>query len=170
MPPILKIELKNPDVLKLLGRAVQQMDARQGNELMKRISGSLLAAVEDNFEDQGRPKWEPLSALTIEQRKKDGHWPGKILQRSGRLKNSITQHWSPSLAAVGTNLIYARIQQSGGVIRAKKAKALRFGGVMAQSVRIPAREFLKLTDQDMVDLSEDINDWYDEILRQNKLI
>ena len=170
MTPILKIELKNPDVLKVLGHAVQQMDGRQSNELMKRISGSLLAAAEDNFEDQGRPKWEPLSALTIEQRKEDGHWPGKILQRSGRLKNSITPYWEAGLAMVGTNLIYARIQQEGGTIRARIAKALRFGGVMAQSVRIPARAYLGLTGQDMADLTDDINDWYDEILRQNKLI
>lgn len=159
------IELRDRTVLLALRDAIRELDARQGNELMKRVSASMLAAVEQNFEEQGRPRWAPLSALTVAERTRTGHWPGKILQRSGRLKNSISQHWSRDMAVVGTNLIYARIQHAGGVIRARKAKALRFGGVAVQSVRIPAREFFKLTAQDLADLTEDINAWYWQLLQ-----
>ena len=60
--------------------------ARKGHDmkpLMRRAAGIMHAAVEENFEQEGRPKWKTLSSRTIKQRTKKGHWPGRILQVSG---------------------------------------------------------------------------------------
>jgi phage gpG-like protein len=55
---------------------------------------------------------------------------------SGRLKNSMTQSIEGRTLTIGTNLIYARIQQQGGVAgRGHKAK-------------IPARPYLVFRPED----------------------
>lgn len=71
--------------------------------------------------------------------------------RSGTLRRSITTE--PSAGAVpevevGTNLVYAPIQEFGGIVRAQSAPALVFqlpSGEWrrAQSVQIPARPYLR---------------------------
>ena len=58
---------------------------------MRRAAGIMHDAVEENFEQEGRPKWKSLAASTIKQRSKDGSWPGKVLQRRGNLARSITR-------------------------------------------------------------------------------
>jgi len=56
---------------------------------------------------------------------------------------------------VGSNRVYAGIHQSGGVIRAKTAKGLRFrvgpngAWVSKREVDIPKREYLGVNDQEM---------------------
>ena len=70
-----------------------------------------------------------------------------LLVRSGHLARSITAGWTMgSSVRWGSRLVYARIHQFGGRIRATNAKALRFeaGGeaVFARSVTIPARPYL----------------------------
>lgn len=46
--------------------------------------------------------------------------------KTGNLRRSITLEATDRMAIVGTNLVYARIQDEGGVITPKKAKYLRF--------------------------------------------
>lgn len=48
----------------------------------------------------------------------------RTLRDSNALAASIAPHSGPSWADASTNLKYARIQQEGGVIRSKRAKAL----------------------------------------------
>ena len=105
---------------------------------MRKAAGIMVDAVEENFEQEGRPKWKDLAKSTIKQREKEGSWPGKILQRSGGrgLAGSITRHFDATSAVVGSNLPYARIQQLGG-------KAGR-----GHKSEIPARPYLKLTEED----------------------
>jgi len=105
---------------------------------MRKAAGIMVDATEENFEQEGRPKWKDLAKSTIKQREKEGTWPGKILQRSGGhgLAGSITRHYDATSAVVGSNLTYARIQQLGG-------KAGR-----GHKSEIPARPFLKLTEED----------------------
>jgi len=105
---------------------------------MRKAAGIMVDATEENFDQEGRPKWKDLAKSTIKQREKEGTWPGKILQRSGGhgLAGSITRHYDATSAVVGSNLPYARIQQLGG-------KAGR-----GHKVEIPARPFLKLTEED----------------------
>lgn len=84
--------------------------------LMRIFAGMLLDRTEENFEKQGRPKWADLKPSTIARRKKEGTWPGKILQRRGRLAASIRPGATRTSAWVSTNLAYARIHQFGGTI------------------------------------------------------
>jgi len=112
--------------------------AAAGHDLtpaMRKAAGIMADSVEENFEQEGRPKWKSLAASTLLQRAREGS-TGKILQRSGNLAKSITRHSDATSAVVGTNTIYARIQQLGG-------KAGR-----GHKVEIPARPFLKLTPED----------------------
>lgn len=130
--------------------------------LMRQITGIMMDAVEQNFEEQGRPKWLGLKPGTIEARRKQGTWPGKILQRSGQLAASITPESGATFARVGTNKKYAAIQQLGGdipphIIKARNKKALAFGGKVRKSVKHPGatirpRPFLLLTDSDAVEI------------------
>ena len=96
----------------------------------------------------------------------------KILQGAGLLKNSITYRPASSLEGVaqlviGSNLIYARIHQLGGVIRPKIKKALRFPIMTAagvqwvtkRSVTIPARPYLVIRPEDQRNLTEAVEDF-----------
>lgn len=122
--------------------------------LMTRIAGVMHDAVEENFAQEGRPKWLGLKPGSV----KKGRGPAKILQDTGRLAASITPFSDSTQAVVGTNVIYARIQNDGGttrphVIRPKNKKALAFGGRVVKKVnhpgsKIPARPFLLLTPAD----------------------
>ena len=109
--------------------------------LMKNIAGVLAYSTEENFANEGRPdKWLDLSEQTKKQRKKTGHWPGQILQVSGQLASSISTYYDNETAIIGSNLDYAAIHQLGG--QAGKNK----------SVSIPARPYLKLSDDDFVEI------------------
>ena len=88
---------------------------------------------------------------------------GKVLNvgTGGALRNSIKKDSTQEndgktfLSRIGNNLIYARIHEYGGVIKAKKAKALRFqiGGkwVMVKSVTMPERSYLRTAVNDNKD-------------------
>ncbi len=114
--------------------------ARDRTPAMRKAAGIMHSAVEDNFEEEGRPKWKSLAAATVRQRTKERSWPGKILQRSGNLARSITRHYDADSAVVGTNEVYAAIHNFGG-------KAGR-----GRKVEIPAREFLHLEPEDEEDI------------------
>jgi phage virion morphogenesis protein len=161
-----KIDYK--PVMDALNRAASAM--RNTRPLMGAVAGIMAGAVEDNFAQQGRPKWQDLKASTKLSRAKQGTWPGKILQRSGGLAASIQQSFSASQAIVGTNKVYARIQNDGGrtkphVIRPKYKRALSFGGIVVRSVNhpgsnIPARPFLRLTPGDLREIVVTANNFY----------
>lgn len=157
---MIEAKLEYKPVLDAMRRAANQM----GNTrpLMRSVVGIMFRAVEDNFAQEGRPKWVDLQPGTKAGRAKEGTWPGKILQRSGGLASSIVQQFDQREAVVGTNKIYAAIQNFGGktkphVIRPKTKRALSFGGIVVRSVNhpgsnIPARPYLMLTPRDLRDL------------------
>jgi phage virion morphogenesis protein len=163
-------------------RAWRRAAAQMGNTrpLMRGAAGIMMRAVEDNFEQEGRPKWQDLHPGTKLARAQEGKWPGKILQRSGGLASSIVQDYSATMAAVGSNKVYAAIQQFGGrtrahVIRAKNKRALSFGGILVRQVNhpgsnIPARPFLRMTPRDLRDLVEDSRLHYAKALARNGLM
>lgn len=85
------------------------------SRLMRGIAAELASQTEENFEQQGRPDWMPLSEATTERRKKSGTWPGQMLQVSaGGLAASITTQSDDSSALVGSNKPYAAMMQFGG--------------------------------------------------------
>jgi len=106
---------------------------------MRALSRDMVSSVEDNFEAEGRPKkWKKLKASTIKQRKKQGTWPGRMLQRSaGGLANTITSSSTNTEATVGSNKPYAPYLQSG-------------------TKKMVARPFLNFTQSDVKDFEDTI--------------
>lgn len=80
------------------------------------IAQSMWEAVEDNFAQQGRPKWLGLAPSTQKSRRFDAA-SDKILTRRGRLLSSIVRSNDATSARVGTNVVYAAIHQFGGTIQ-----------------------------------------------------
>lgn len=129
--------------------------------LMNKIAGIMLDAVDENFVQGGRPGWTPLK-----------YRDGKPLMNTRRLHGSIGSLADNDQAAVGTNVVYARIHQLGGktrphVIRPRNKKALFFNGRFASKVNhpgsdIPARPFLSLTDEDNEAIRQAVIDYLDD--------
>ncbi|ENG0235615.1 phage virion morphogenesis protein [Burkholderia multivorans] len=98
----------------VMGRILGLM--RDATPLMALIAPLMHEAVDENFAQEGRPKWLGLSKKTLKRRREDAG-TGKILQRIGRLAQSITDTWDATSARVGTNVVYAAIHQFGGTIQ-----------------------------------------------------
>lgn len=139
---------KDPIEIKIDNKAVNEKLlelAKRGENLrplMKNIAGIFASSTEENFKEEGRPnKWTELSEITKENRIKKKKWPGQILQVEGQLAASVNTQYDDNSAVIGSNKDYAAIHQLGGKAGRNK------------KVEIPARPYLKLTDDD-----------YDEIL------
>lgn len=143
MSDFIEIKIDNQDV----ERKLQELAKKSSNlkPLMKNIAGIFASAAEDNFAEEGRPdKWQDLSKVTKKLREKKGKWPGQILQVSGQLTSSVNTYYDNDSAVIGSNLEYAAIHQLGG--QAGKNK----------KVTVPARSYLKLTNEDILVLLENI--------------
>ncbi|SEL24752.1 phage virion morphogenesis (putative tail completion) protein [Kosakonia sacchari] len=155
------------DFERSLGELIKKLEHRE--PLMREMAAAMGDAVEENFARQGRPAWMGW--------KSNAYWAkrrgGKILQKSGRLAASITQYSTNDEATVGTNVKYARIHQEGGEINiaarsqkayyrqnkdgslnhrfAKKSQANfeQWNTIGAYKIKMPARPFLHLTEDDV---------------------
>ena len=151
-------EFKSPEIIELLKQKLNNK-----SKLMIAVAETMRVAVLKNFETEGSrigKPWQRLAHQTIEQRKKKGYFSGKILQRTGQLKRSIVSSYGEDYAQVSTNLIYAAIQNYGGVIHRSSLKTYLRKRISRKdaktpsknkmsSVRIPARPFMKLNNQDI---------------------
>lgn len=109
--------------------------------LMKNIAGIFASSTEENFKEEGRPdKWTDLAESTKKQRTKQKKWPGQILQVSGQLAASVNTQYDDDSAVIGSNKDYAAIHQLGGKAGRNK------------KVKIPARPYLQLTDEDFEEI------------------
>lgn len=93
----------------------------------------------------------------------------KILQDSSALRGSIIVDPRSNSVAVGSNLVYARIHQFGGVIRPKKGNCLCIpvadGKIIkVKSVTIPARPYLVITDKENAEILEKTVKYYKECI------
>jgi len=128
---MVELHIEDRDFLRVLNNiAALGVDAAP---LMGALAEDMHAAVMDNFDAQGRPAWMGLAPGTIAARTKRGHWPGKILTETGRLRASMQADSGMTWSRVGTNEPYARIHQLGGktrphVIKPRNKRALAFGG------------------------------------------
>lgn len=83
---------------------------------------------------------------------------GKTLTKSGHLGDSMTSDSGRAWAAWGSNMIYARIHQLGGVIKAKIAGGmLRFrlangAFVSVAQITMPKREYLGVNADDEAEM------------------
>lgn len=130
----IEIKLDNKKVEEALLELAQKTSNLR--PLMKNIAGIMADSTEENFKEEGRPKWQELSEKTKTARKKTGHYPGQILQVSGQLALSITTQYDDTSAVIGSNKVYATIQQLGGQAGSNK------------KVNIPARPYLNLSEND----------------------
>lgn len=145
--------MSNPIEIKIDNKEVKSrlLDLAQKSEnlrpLMKNIAGIFAYSTEENFKEEGRPKWENLKDSTIKQRTKNKQWPGMILQVSGQLASSVNTYYDDNSAVIGSNLEYAAIHQLGGQAGRNK------------SVEIPARPYLNLNDEDFEEIMDTVNDY-----------
>lgn len=134
----IEIKIDNKEVnKKLFDLAMRGENLRP---LMKNIAGVFAYSTEENFKEEGRPKWQYLAESTKKQRKKKGTYPGLILQVTGQLASSVNTYYDDDSAVIGSNLDYAAIHQLGG----QAGKGLK--------AEIPARPYLQLTDDDLEEI------------------
>ncbi len=108
--------------------------------LMKNLAGILSFSTEENFKEEGRPKWQEWSEATKKYRKKVKKYPGQILQLNGHLASSVTTYYDDNSAIIGSNLPYAAIHQLGSYAGKNK------------KVKIPARPYINLSDSDQKEI------------------
>lgn len=124
---MIRIDIDDRSVLDALQDLLGRMEDM--TPVMAGIAAELASQTEARFAAEG-PGWPGLAQGTILDRIKGGHWPGKMLQRSGQLAASIQTEHGRDYAQIGTAKEYAAIHQFGG-------KAGR-----GRKVSIPARPFL----------------------------
>jgi len=136
------MELKYNDKELSLYLAGMEFRGRNLTPLLLRLGALGKQAVEENFEQQGRPRWQGLSEVTKRMRAKKGY-TGPILQVTGDLRDSVTIS-PPGLDSIdiGSNLEYAAIHQYGG--RAGRGR----------KVNIPDRPFIHLEADDEEEMAE----------------
>lgn len=133
---IIEIEVSNSKQLQQVFADIAK-HIEQRSELMKRIAGTMEAAVLTNFDEGGRPAWLGIK-----------HREGNPLVDTENLMGSIHSQYDNDKAVVGTNVAYAAIHHFGGKAgRGKKTK-------------IPARPFLVLTAEDEEDILQDVQDYF----------
>ncbi len=135
--------------------ALARMLAAAGDlsEAMDDIGVRMVSNTEERFGTESGPdgkRWQPSYRA-----KTTG---GRTLTDRGILSGSITHRYGPRSVEWGSNLIYARIHQRGGTIRAKNAGALHFpignGYAIVKQVTLPARPYLGYDDEDRRDVEE----------------
>ncbi len=89
--------------------AVKDFDRHRATvvrEVMPQIAEVLVAAIDHEFDTEGRGRWEPLAQSTLEGRR--ASTSPKILQDTGVLAASIMASWGSDFAIGGsTNVPYA---------------------------------------------------------------
>lgn len=116
-----------------------------------------VASTQQRFIDGKSPDGEKWKKSHRAQ--KDG---GETLRDDNYLFQSLTHIFSADKVEWGSNKIYAAIHHFGGIIKPKKAKALRFvmGGMTftVKQVTMPSREFLGLNDADETEIEAIVED------------
>lgn len=168
----LKVTVNDKEVRIRLGELERAIEPRSVLNIANQV---MQGSIDETFEQEGFPagRWRRVHGSTIRrsferanrgrsQFGKRGRQSAaftrfasgkKILTDTGRLRQSIVGRVEGSRLVIGTNLIYARIHQEGGVITPKKGKFLVFpvgGGrsVFAKRVVIPPRPFLLIKPDD----------------------
>ena len=132
--------------------------------LFSRIGRAMLTDIKMNFRREHAPDGTPWAPLKIR--------TGKILSDTGRLKNSFSHKAGDDEVEVGTNVLYAALQNFGGTIRPKKAKALAFPGkngttIFAKKVTIPARPFIGIEQRQVNKIHQVIDKWVQDMANRN---
>ncbi len=141
-------------------RSFSEIDKKSINAaLAEGVRESTLERFKQSKDPNGK-KWKTSIRASSEN--------GKTLIQSSQLRNSINSVSDATGFAVGTNAKHAATHQfgePGRTIRARKKKALRFmvdGKWVSKKqvrIRIPARPFLGLSDEDMREIKATVEDF-----------
>lgn len=140
--------------------ALRELQARTANlrQPMTEIGAVIKDQTRLRFREQADPwggTWQPLSAATRARRRKGSD---KALLDTGRLRNSITYQAGIDSVTIGTNTVYAALQQFG-------AKKGQFGntrrGAPIPWGDIPGRPFLPVRADGRADLPQS---WKGDVL------
>lgn len=134
-----------------IGRIITGFDNTE--PLAEIFGGYLESSTIERFDREVAPDGTPWEKSI--RAKEEG---GQTLNKDGFLKGSV--HAEPANGSVrwGSNMVYARIQNEGGTIRAKDGGKLKFklpGGLGFRSVdkvTLPARPFLGINAEDEAEL------------------
>ncbi|MQX36821.1 phage virion morphogenesis protein [Roseospira navarrensis] len=156
--------------LRRAGHALDALvrDADRAHDLMDEIGAALVTSVQQRFQAGRSPdgdRWTPS--------RRAARTGGQTLVDRGHLRDSITHAADSRSARVGTNLIYARIHQLGGQIRARAGGALAIplpdGGVaLRKSVTLPARPYLGISADDREEIGDIIRERLRDALRRGE--
>lgn len=143
---------------KAIQGAVNKLESHK-KQLMASIGEGLVSSTSKRFEQGEAP--DGTAWLPSRRAQEEG---GQTLVDNAELKKSIDYAATASTVMVGTNLPYAYIHQKGGIIRPKSKKSLKFKTpdgktVFAKSVKIPARPYLGISEQDQADAQAAIADF-----------
>lgn len=142
--------------------------------LLESIRSVMVPSIRRNFDEGGRPKWEPLSESTMNIRKWFGVSGSQILVRSGALKRVASQinMWTVTTTTaiildIPDKVWYGKLHQGGytntnmsALIRgglslsdavaktSSDLKAIKAAGGESAAGSIPARPFLVIQEQD----------------------
>lgn len=148
-----------------LSKALRELSRGLPEDVPKAVAEGIASRTIRRFDDQRAPDgtpWPPLSPATLlgEVRARDRLKGGgyskralermakrKILIKTGRLRGSIAWKVVGSRIYVGTNVVYAPIHQFGGYAGRNR------------KVRIPARPFLGISQEDLQDAEEVLREW-----------
>lgn len=171
---MVNIELKFPDIAQALRSKKREIDLFLLAQMQ--TNRGLLFDSEGTY--NGRPGWKPLKTRE-----------GQILKKSGTLSQSIgpqdgsgnpgpnggISRVEGDKLTIGTNLFYARMMNDGttkmpgGVLRPKRAKALKFNigdkTVFRKSVTIPARPFDNWNDADAQELADSLVNYVASLIK-----
>ena len=141
-------------------RSFSEIDRRSINAaLAEGVRESTLERFRQSKGPDGR-RWKSSKRAILE--------GGKTLVKTAQLRNSIHARSDASGFAVGTNAKHAATHQfgePGRIIRARRKKVLRFqynGKWVSKKqvrVKIPARPFLGLSDEDMQEMKATVEDF-----------
>lgn len=140
------IDVDDAEIQKAVRKLIA--NAARARPAFDEIGSMLLASTQQRFEDESGPDGEPWPALaksTTEALLGDPGSKGRrkrgsanMLRVSGLLYQSITYAATDREAEVGTNRVYAALQQLGGTPEMKNAGARA----------VPARPYLGLSSED----------------------
>lgn len=144
-------------------KSLSEIDAKGINKV---LAQSVRTSTRERFKEERSPegkKWEKSIRASQE--------GGLTLTKSADMKNSIRSSTDSSGFAVGTNKAYAKTHQfgeEGRTIKAKNSRGLIFkvGDKWIRkkqiTVTIPARPFLGLSQDDMLEIKSTLEDVFEE--------
>ena len=140
---MIRIEV-NIDGHQLLGSLSRLMAlGRDATPIMRGLANILRASAQDAFDRERDPvtgaRWPPLNTAYKKQRYAGRH-TGKMLNRTGDMRRSLSVRYGPDFALAGVNAAYAAAHQFGAntaphVIRPRGKKALNVPGRLTGMMR-----------------------------------